>query len=238
MVYNWIDGSVVLADVMDRFNIETTDWYNRVGYWIENGLADLKLLPTAQQQCNIVNAKDYMVELPTTNKSLIAVEVMGYRIPNSTQIKKKEHRSSSLSYTLLHNGYIRLETDDPKFSDVEVKIYYKGYKREFNKTIHSTIPLVPDKSIVIEALSFYVLKHILGRGYEHPVYSLSGRDPYLNVNIIYAGHDGRGGLRKRAMIEAKTMNLETREKLSARINTFLVPDEYDGENFDGNVNPQ
>lgn len=236
MIYKWIDGSIIIADVMDRFNIETTDWYPRVGYWVENALADIKVLPTAELKCKRVNAKGYMVELPTVAKSIVAVEMEGVRLHNSTQIKQGGKDFHSVPYTLLHNNYLRLEADHPRYSDIEVTIYYKGFDTTFNKKLHIEIPLIPDKAIVIEAISYYVFKNILSRGYIHPVYNLSGNDPHLSVNIIYKGYDGKGGLRKRAMIEAKTMNLDTREKASGMIRTFLDPDHYDNSDFDGNIN--
>ena len=236
MIYKWIDGSIMIADVVDRFNIETTDWYPRVGYWIENALSDIKLLPTASTKCKKIKAKNYMVELPTLLKSLIAVEMDGRRVHSSSQVKKGGDDFHSVPYTLLHNSHIRLEAEHPRYSDIEVAIYYKGFETIFNKDLHIEIPLIPDKPIVIEAISYYIFKNILSRGYIHPVYNLSGNDPHLNVNIIYKGYDGKGGLRKRAMIEAKTMNLDTREQASSMMRTFLDPDRYDNENFDGNIN--
>lgn len=235
MVYNWIDGSIIIADVIDRFNIETTDWIPRIGYWIENGLADLKLLPTSPTQCKVVSAKDFMVELPIPLKSITAIKVEDTRIESSEQIVKGG-TNDSLFYSNVGRGYIRLETDNEYFRDVDVTIYYKGFKTIFNKDIHIEIPEIPDKAIIIEALSYYVFKNILSRGYIHPVYNLSGGDPFLNVNIIYRGQNGKGGLRKKAMIEAKTMNEDTREYVSKRLRTFLDPSDYKNRSFDGKFN--
>jgi hypothetical protein len=235
MVYRWISGNSIIAEVFDRYNIETSDWMIRAGYWINEGLYDIKALPSTEIKCKVETASDYLVDLPCSVGSLQYVEISGIPINESSNIRKKENSSgimdSVVTYSVLKNGKIRIEADSTYYQDVEVKIYYKGFDTEFDEDLHQEIPFIPDNHEAREALALYLLIRILSRGYEHPVFSIKVNNSFTNPNVLYYGADGKSGMRKRAMLSLKRLSKGKRDLVSRRIRTFLHPDYHRYLNF-------
>lgn len=239
MVYRWISGNSIIAEVFDRFNIETSDWVSRAGYWIKEALLDIKAIPVSLEQCKIVTANEYLIELPCSLNSLIGVEYNKIRLNTTAQIAKRKtndgNTSGDLSYTLMNNGKLRIESEYMEHEYGEFTIYFKGLETEFDEDLNAEIPFVPDNHFAREAMAFYILIQILSRGYEHPIYSIIVNNHLANPKLIYYGVDGKGGLRKRAMIEIKSMNLDQREFISKRIRTFLHPNYHKFVDFRGKM---
>ena len=85
--------------------------------------------------------------------------------------------SDKYNYILLPNGKIEINSD-AKF----VTIYYLSYPITFDTIFGFDAPQIPDNEHVKVALTWYVLRNILMRGYLHPIISLTSNDPENNPN--------------------------------------------------------
>lgn len=80
--------------------------------------------------------------------------------------------SSQYDYILLPNGRVEVNQDID-----EVIVYYLSQPIFFDKTFGFQAPFIPDNEQTKVALTYYVLRNILMRGYKHPILKLGQVDP-------------------------------------------------------------
>lgn len=68
------------------------------------------------------------------------------------------------------------------FNAEYIYIKYKGVKTEMSTLYNCELPVIPNNSLVIEAIAYYCMYKILCRGHKHPVMNLNasqyGTNPY------------------------------------------------------------
>ena len=163
-IYKQVSVKRVIADVIDR-GFTTTDWYNRAPEWVGSALAYMKIhngLISVTEEKEVV---DYKCMLPCALVALIAIEYNGERLSYASQ--KNHHDTSDFAnvvyagqntYTLNRNNYAQFN-----FETGTVKIHYKSIPVD-----EDGFPLVPDDERLLDALSWFVMKRIILRGFKHP----------------------------------------------------------------------
>ncbi len=253
MIYRLIDASNVIANVQDTFNINSADWIGRAGNWINKALTDIGVVTELKVTHLDTNATDYRVELPCDIKSLVAVEVNGmrvYRTQPVTQMEKvadstdtytdseyapetgRSYNTTVLSYSVQGDNYIQFETNSEYYKEIAVTLHYKSLPTSIFKPYNMMLPMIPDIDIAQDAIANYIMIKILGRGYNHPVYSLNNNHPATNPYLAYYGVTGKGGLKQRARIKVKSMDADARERVSASVRSFNHPNRHNTTEFD------
>lgn len=240
MIYKLISANNVIANVQDTFNIDDSDWIGRGGNWIAKGLTDLGVMSELKVISHKSKASEYLIELPCDIKSLEAIEIDGLRIYRSNQLRDAREDGSHqpydvITYTVLGDGYIQLETVNEYFKEVEVIVHFKSLPIQLFKPWGVYLPLVPDIDVVQDALGLYILIKILGRGYSHNVFSLNSQNPATNPYIQYYGITGKDGIRKKARIKIKSMDKDARERVSVSVRSFNHPDRHFTKDFNNKL---
>lgn len=217
MIYQQVKGELVLAQVISDYNIDSSDWIAKSPKWIQDCLSDLRILSEMELQKETITVIDNKVLLPCEIKSLETVEYNGYEI---TREEITTNKSTHLTYQLLHDSYIKFP-DEVYFTNGDtVTIYWKGYRTSLSTKYNIFMPDVPDNQDVINACAVYILLKYLHHGYTHSVFNLRESSPYTNPAVMYAGFDGKSGLKLIARNSAKTLDKAEMDYISARASTL------------------
>lgn len=199
----------------DRFNVETTDWHNRINKWVLKACAlinqevlynpvcakyvftnnilhlpiDIKilkgivyngvrLLPIDYATSNIGVDTDefntyYLLSGKPNEDSTLLVDPVSRPIemglPSKTvgNIGNVLAPGANYTYTVMRNDMVVLNVPD---KDGEVLVYYKSLPYKFN--LNGSVDfMIPDDEFFIDALEWYVLLRLSGRGYKHAIFT-------------------------------------------------------------------
>ena len=118
--------------------------------------------------------------------------------------------NSRYTYILVHN---KLEFT---FDTGDIWIYYYKFPIEYSESFACKAPLVPDNENVLEYITYSIIKHMLQRGYKHPVYNLADSNPFTNVGLIV------NKLRPIALNDVNDWDKETSDNIVKTWNTSLL----------------
>lgn len=234
MNYKFINSNIFYTRVYDQFNIKGTDWEGRMPYWVARALEQLHILIELEDVVEPLTISEYKASLPCDIKLLRGVELNGYRLKEGGVLNHKTNTSlDDLSfhdeYTYeLSNGWITLH----HLEEGTINLHYKRVPVEFDNIRNLYFPLVPDNEDCMQAIDWFILKHILSRGYKHPVFSLSSNNPLTNPEARWRESS------KIARNSLGAMDSGTRRKIYELLTTFVVnQNAYNNEFFD-NTNAQ
>jgi len=128
------------------------------------------------------------------------------KLPTTTVVTSdKQTGYTNYTYTVLRNDIIQLNLPDLTGS---VTLFYKSlpYKLQQNGVVEL---LIPDNEELIEAMEWYILMRLIGRGYIHHTFK------YGDVEARW--RDGR----RRANISIGSMSADQRERVSHIFRNFL-----------------
>lgn len=228
MIHKFINGSVCIARVYDRFNIKSASWENRAAEYIYSALrligSPFMAFPT--QEDGIV--EDYKCLMPCDCYRLNVIKYDDYRLPIhnhfntkiAEDVEDQYHPVNSCELVQGERGYI-ITT----FEEGTVTFYYDKLPVEKDRATGIYYPLVPDDEDILDAISWYILMRILERGYKHPIYNIGNQNPVLCPVMQWEGYRGTPGHKTKARNAAMKMNIEEREDLSRMINTFILDDQ-------------
>ena len=217
MIYNYINGKIIIAKMYDEFNIKSRDWENRTPKWIADAMKHLNINVSWEEVGERIEFDNYHFELPVNVRLIRGIIINGIKcnrvttvshIINNTELDK--YSNDNYNYSLSNNAV-----------NVEIKsgtavIVYKRLPLDWDDILGMWIPKLPDVPQVIDNIGWYVLKIILARGYQHPIYSLTSNRAELNPDYLW-----KSGL-KAARMSAKRMDNEDRRILAETLSNFLV----------------
>jgi len=169
MINNSISAKHLIWRVGRTFNIQNSDWITDSYEFIYNGLRELNIYQSLEP-CHIpTTVTDYRFSLPCDLRILQGVTYNGARLKMLKSINKyyikdlEKYPVSEHTMQSIPNGTIEVS-----FETGEVVVHYLKLPSEYDTELEVDVPLVPDNEYVLDALSWYLLYHILLRGYKHP----------------------------------------------------------------------
>lgn len=167
MIYKTQPIEYLIARVTNNFNIDFSDWKVRAIEWVGEGLSLMEVYMALETSNTVIEIDNYLGVLPCDFEAIEAVEYNNKRLDfNSAPLLTK---SSALQYIQLDNQSFTFTKDNyihTTFESGEITIYYKKIP-----TDERGYPKVPDDAKVVEALSWFILLRLVGRGYQHPVFN-------------------------------------------------------------------
>lgn len=107
----------------------------------------------------------------------IPVDPSQYPTEYITTSKSKAYRKQNRYYVVISPTQLEIN-----FDAEYIYIKYKGIKTEMSTLYNCELPVIPNNSLVIEAIAYYCMYKILCRGHKHPVMNLHasqyGTNPY------------------------------------------------------------
>lgn len=128
--------------------------------------------------------------------------------------------SSPYSYAVLGNDRL-CETDAP--DGYRVQIFYTAIPHTMDHT-GIIFPMIPDGSLVKQAVAWYVLRSLLYGGYKHPVLDIASPNKYINPALAFEEYA------ERARGELLGIDRETRDRIM-RVVTNFIPDTHPYRRF-------
>lgn len=186
MVYNWINGKVVIFKLNDEYNIKSRDWESRVPNWILNALSYLNIGASLDEAQVDIEFTNYSFKLPCDIKVLRGVIVDSMSLNRVTTVSHQVTNTIIADYAeytnnySIDNGYIYLEKESGTAT-----VVYNRVHLETDDISGMWIPMIPNIPEVIDNITYYVFKIILARGYIHPIYNLTNNNPLTNPDLMW-----------------------------------------------------
>ena len=217
MIYNYINGKIIIAKMYDEFNIKSRDWENRTPKWIADALKHLNIFASWREVNPSINFSNHSFELPKDVIVLRGIKINGIKGTKTTTISHLSDSSKFKEYTNnLYNYSINGNTVHTEMESGTAEIIYKCMPLEWDDILGMWIPKVPDLPLILDNIGWYVLRLILSRGYSHPIYSLTTNNPELNPYRLW-----KTGIQA-AKLSAKRMTNEDRANVANIMSSMLV----------------
>ena len=206
MVYRTKPGHEVVARTFDRFNIPYHDWIGRSPLWLEDGLADMDVVLGYEHVTETLTVTDYVIKLPCDLKLLDNISKDGEILRNipvnviQYPAQKEELNSDRKLYDLTNQGYAAFA-----FTDEDVVVNYRKLPVDYDTDLKVYFPRVPDNSMFLQAMTYYLLMRCMERGFKHPTYRMDSNNPYTNIHIVY------DKFKRRAQVSISTLDPAERQ---------------------------
>lgn len=181
MIYKNKSSKEIVRKLYTDFGIKESSYVNYMMEWIGEALNMIGNTTQFVPKTAELTVADNRVELPCDFQKNLTVEYDGEKLLQSeSRTTDEEYNYSSSEYYYLIPNYIVTS-----FESGTIKIYYDAFPVD-----DEGFPLMPDEVHYKEALTFYCLYKLLGRGYQHPVFnyeSAFNQWMYYKVRAINKG---------------------------------------------------
>lgn len=169
MVYKTCSINKVIAQIYRDFKPSNSGWVEDAVEWIGDAIDIMKCGGNYTMTSREIEVIDFRAKLPCDIKSLAGIAYKGHRLPRNGGITTKLlncaevnnlPQSLSESYTLNPN-YI-----NTSFQTGCITVFYLGIELDCDG-----YPTVIDDPKFREALTWYVLMKMLGRGFKHQTFT-------------------------------------------------------------------
>lgn len=234
MVYNYVSGKIIIAKMYDEFNIKSRDWENRAPAWIADAMKQLHIHTAYEEVAESIPFDNYKFKLPCNVRMLRGIVINNKKIDRTTSVPFKlinedvgyYINEENLNNYSISNGWIYLEKKEGI-----AKIVYRRLPLEWDDILGMWIPMIPDIPEVIDNIGWYVLRIILARGYQHPVYKLTTNTSHANPYMMWQF------TKKGARIRAQSLDSEGRRIMADTMSKFISnPNAEMDELFDNKTN--
>lgn len=160
----------VIAKVFRDFKPSHSGWITDAIEWIGEAIDIMKCGGAYGEQVKRVKVIDFRAKMPCELESLLGISHEGRRLPRNGGFKTKDLKDSKISllpncilksYTLSNPNYINLS-----FRKGHIEVYYLGIDKDCDG-----FPEIIDDALVLQALEWYVMMMMLGRGFKHQVFT-------------------------------------------------------------------
>lgn len=168
MVYRTCSVNKVIGQIYRDFRPSHSGWINDAIEWIGDAIEVMGVHQGYEVVNVTVKVIDFRAKLPCDLKEFLGVEHNNMRLQRSGAINQK-NRCSCLDNMVCHDetksyslnpGYVQTT-----FTDENITIYYYGLKVDCDG-----FPEVPDNALYREALTYFVMMKMCGRGFKHQTF--------------------------------------------------------------------
>lgn len=168
MVYKTCSINKILAQIYRDFKPSNSGWIQDAIEWTGDAIEIMRCYQGYVEQPKIVQVIDYRAKLPCELEYLLGIEYNNKRLQKSGGINHKNSKCSCLdnlvcdtqeSYSLNPN-YIHTT-----FKEGCITVYFLGLELDCDG-----YPLIIDDAIYREAITWYILMKMIGRGFKHQTF--------------------------------------------------------------------
>lgn len=171
MIYKTCSINKIIAQVYRDFKPSNSGWIDDCVEWIADAVEIIGSWQGYSEQFVELKACDYRVKIPCEAEMILAIVYKGRRLARNGGIthKNPNFKISPLVMTIpngdatysLNPNYIHT----PFAKDATITVYYLGLEVDCDG-----FPYIIDDAIYREALTWYVMMKMLGRGFKHQVF--------------------------------------------------------------------
>lgn len=169
MVYTTCSINKVFAQIYRDFKPSYSGWVEDAVEWIGDAIDIMRCGGNYTTIKKTVEVIDFRAKLPCDIKSLMGVAYNGYRLPRNGGIASNLLTSSdfnTLPESISESYVLNPNRIDTSFQTGCVDFFYRGIETDCDG-----YPVVIDDPKFREALTWYVIMKLLGRGFKHQVFT-------------------------------------------------------------------
>lgn len=178
MVYKTCSVNKVIAQFYRKYKPSNSGWVEDAIEWIGDAIEEMRCHQGYSEQNKEVTIADYRAKLPCEVESLLGIARNGMRLSrnggiNSDNLINKYPNCSLNRLAVCSDTYILNPNyiTTPTIKDGCIVVYYEGLSVDCDG-----YPYIIDDAIYREALMWYVLREMLGRGFKHQVFTYKDAD--------------------------------------------------------------
>lgn len=220
MIYQLTSCKEIIARLNNNFDIDFTDWITRAPLWIADALHSMEMVSAYEEVSLPLTIENYYVSLPNDAvqdiKRILGVAynkqlLIRLNVINPYKLPKTNIRTYSSETYNIKNGYITTSIEEG-----EIILFYERVAVEYDEQRMIYFPLVPNDSVIQQAIEWYLIYCILRKGHKHSTYSLESNNPYTNPALMWEKE------KKIAMNKGSKLDPDERANLSKTLTTFLI----------------
>lgn len=212
MVYKTCSVQKVLAQIYRDFKPSHSGWAEDAIEWIADAIEIMKCNQSYAEQSVELKVVDYRAKLPCEVESVLGIVYENSRLTRNGGLNHKfPDKNSCLSSMLpnVTNSYsLNPNYIHTSFAEGCILVYYQGYELDCDG-----YPFVIDDAVYRDALKWYVLMIMLGRGFKHQVFGYKDALQMWNTTYPRAQNrckmpdiDGMENFKKNWLGIAKSVN--------------------------------
>lgn len=221
MIYTLTSAKDVIARVDNNFDIDYADWITRAPLWIADALNKMELVNGYEEVALPLTIEDYHVQIPKTVvpdiKRILGVSysdnlLIRLNVLQPVRLPNVSISSYSTETYNIKNGHITTS-----FEEGDIILYCDQIPVEYDEERMVYFPRIPDDSVIMEALEWYIMYSILKKGHKHPLFSLDSNNPITNPFLMWQQ------TKKAAMNRGSKLDPDERYNIMKLMTTF-IPD--------------
>lgn len=237
----YINSKDLIAEIYSDYHIESDDFITRFATWCLQCLEDLNIvqayvnitkefefdnhklmLPYGLKGINSVIINNEKASLFPSNKfnkdafkKGIGIEARTpYICKSPSNIRsitsRIEQNNDNAVYYYIENNWLHTNKAHGKLI-----LDYQSLPVVYDSDTNMYFPLIYDNELLREAIKLYVMRHILMRGYIHPVLNLRDNNPYTNPGLAY------DRMRFRVRTSCNKFNIDRRENIASILSSMF-----------------
>lgn len=177
MVYKTCSVNKIIAQFYRKYKPSNSGWANDAIEWIGDAIEEMGCHQGYSEQFKDLEIIDSRVKIPCEAQNILGIKYKNKRLRRTGGIN---HDKTLLKYpnctitnlSLAHETYyLNPNYIVTSFQTGCITVYYSGLEVDCDG-----FPYVIDDSIYREALMWYILREMLGRGFKHQVFSYKDAD--------------------------------------------------------------
>ena len=169
MIYKTCSVNKVIAQIYRDFKPAYSGWVKDAVEWIGDAIDIMKACGSYGEQSKTIDVIDYRAKTPCELDMLLGISYKGMRLSRNGGLVHKNLKNSNINIlpNCINNSY----TLNPNYINTSfekgcITVYYLGIETDCDG-----YPTVIDDAIYREALSWYVLMKLIGRGFKHQTFT-------------------------------------------------------------------
>lgn len=174
MVYKTCSSEKLIAQFYRDYKPSNSGWLLDAIEWIADAIEIIGSQGLTEQFKDL-EIIDYRVKLPCEADVLLGISYKGFRLPRNGGIRHKDPSPTCCLNNLprcIKNSYsLNPNYIQTSFQTGCIRVYYMGLELDCNG-----FPHLPDSAIYREAINWYILMKMIGRGFKHQTFSYKDAD--------------------------------------------------------------
>ena len=165
MTYKVCSSKQIIARVFRDFKPSNSGWIEDAIEWIGDAIDIMKCAPGYCETYRDLNVVDYKVEIPCDLESILGIQYKGARLRYNGGLAMQRTWKTNIPLGL-ETYTLNPGTIETSFAEGCIRLHYWGLPVDCDG-----YPMVIDSAKYKEALTWFILMKMMGRGFKHQVFN-------------------------------------------------------------------
>lgn len=185
MSLSLINCQTLLPKINRDFGIRLTDWATDSIEWIAEAVEIIGCGGSLIKTHKVLTIEEFKHKLPCSVEAILGIKYKGERLPERNSINSTETDFLKTLPTCVDHYYtINGNYINTSFETGSITVFYLTLSVDENG-----YPCIPDRVKVKNAITWYLMMMLMGKGYKHPVFDYSACEQRWNKYYPQAQND-------------------------------------------------